>query len=90
MGEAREATGRLSAVRMDESVNLIYDTIGEGGRTGGGSGPTKQDVILQTAGLENDVTPRWLVQCSLLSRTGTTTTAEPLDVYVNLSWALII
>lgn len=56
MGGAREATGRLSAVRLDESVNLIYDTQ-LGGWTGGGL--TKQDVILHTAGLEN-VTPRWL------------------------------
>lgn len=60
MGEAREAMGRLSAVRLDESVNLIYDTeLGRGGWTGGGQ--TKQDVILHTAGLEN-ITPLWLAQ----------------------------
>lgn len=61
MGEAREATGRLSAVRLDESVNLIYDTQLGGGGCWMGGGLTKQDVILHTAGLEN-ITPRWLAR----------------------------
>lgn len=61
-GELGEAMERLSAVRMDERGTLIYDTqLGKGGLHGG-LGLTKRDVILHRAGLENNITPRSLVQ----------------------------
>lgn len=52
MGEAREATGRLSAVRLDESVNLIYDTqLGGGGVLDGwGSNQTRRNPAYSWAG----------------------------------------
>lgn len=52
MGGAREATGRLSAVRLDESVNLIYDTqLGRGGGLDGwGSIQTRRNPAYSWAG----------------------------------------
>lgn len=63
-GELMEAMERLSAVRMDERGTLIYDTqLGKRGLHGG-LGLSKPDVILHTAGLENNITTHSLVQWS--------------------------